>query len=235
MRSGEASRVVGLARALALSWSAVALAGTAHLAAGGMAPGLAASLCVGAVLTIVGMPLCSSAFRLTRHGPMLLVQQLVTHVVLSQTSSGHGAPVRPTAQLAAAIDNGHAAHTSTAQMQHVGTSAEVAMSGHALTPSPTMALAHVIAALVVAALLSQAESDWTALRSVTHARARTAQSLRVLAAQFTAIPALSAFSALQRPLRPLRADAGSPPLTPLADLWRSPAPCRRGPPRPCAA
>lgn len=235
MTSGKPRRAAGLARALALSWSAVTLAGLAHLAAGGMAPGVSVSLAVGAVLTILGMPLCNNAFRITLHGPMLLVQQLMTHLVLSQTSSGHGAPVRPTAQLAAAIDNGHAAHSATAPMQHMGTSADVAMSGHALIPSPTMGLAHVIAALVVAVLLSRAESDWTDLRSVTHARARTAQCLRVLAAQVTNIPVLNACSALQPTLRPLHADAGSTPPPALMDLWRSPAPCRRGPPLPCAA
>ncbi|MFC7485964.1 hypothetical protein ACOCJ7_05500 [Knoellia sp. CPCC 206453] len=233
MTSGEPSRATGIARALTLSWFAGALAGAAHLAAGGTPPGLTASLVVGAFLTIAGMPLCRSAFRLTRHGPMLLVQQFVTHAALSQMSSNHSAPVRPTAQLAAALDNGHAVHASVAHLQHAASTSSVMASGHMLMPSPMMIVAHLCSAVLVAALLTQAESGWVGLRALQRGQEWAAQRLVVLLARLS-IPVLTA---LNPPLPVLRGhdESGSAPPPALADLWRSPAPCRRGPPRPCAA
>lgn len=234
MTSGDPSRVAGAARALVLSWFAVALAGAAHLAAGGSAPGITSSLAVGAFLTIVGMPLCSNAFRLTRHGPLLLVQQLLTHVALALTSAGHGTPVRPTAQLAAALDNGHALHASTTHLQHAGASSHAMASGHALMPSPLMAMAHLCAALAVATLLMQAEAGWSAVSALARGGVETVSKLRTLVVRLAKTVVLTDLPALLSRI-PSRADVGSAPPPALADLWRSPAPCRRGPPRPCAA
>lgn len=234
MTSGERSRAGGFARALTLSWFAVALAAMAHLAAGGTAPGVATSLVVGASLTFVSMPLCRSAFRLTTHGPMLLLQQLVTHVSLSLTSSGHGATVRPTPQLAAALDGGHTLHGSAVHLQHVGASSHAAASSHALMPSPFMAVTHVCAALAIAVLLARAESGWVTVKALVRGHAWTAHGIRALIARLAKTPVLTDLPALLLQ-RPARADAGSTPPPALMDLWRSPAPCRRGPPLPCAA
>lgn len=234
MTSGERSRAGGFARALTLSWFAVALAALAHVAAGGTAPGITTCLVVGALLTIVSMRLCRNAFRLTTHGPMLLLQQLVTHVSLSLTSSGHGATVRPTPQLAAALDSGHTLHGSAVHLQHVGASSHAAASSHALMPSPFMAVTHVCAALAIAVLLARAESGWVAVKALVRGQVWTAQSLHALIARLAKTPVLNQLSALLLQ-RPSRADAGSTPPPALMDLWRSPAPCRRGPPLPCAA
>ncbi|WP_353951482.1 hypothetical protein V6K52_17890 [Knoellia sp. S7-12] len=234
MTSAEPDRATEVVRALALSWFAVSLAALAHLAAGGTAPGVASCLAVGAFLTIVSMPLCRNAFRLTRHGPLLLVQQLVTHAVLSLTSPGHGAPVRPTAQLAGALGNGHAIHPAAGNRQHVAASSHAVESGHALMPSPTMVVAHLCAAVLVAALLTRAESGWAGVRALQHGHARAIPRFAALVTQLASVPVAFDLAALLRRL-PRPGDSGSAPPPAMLDLWRSPAPCRRGPPRPCAA
>jgi len=181
------------------------------------------------------MPLCRSAFRLTWGAPVLVAQQLVTHVVLSLTSSGQHAPVRPTAQLAAVLGNEHVTHSSATHLQSAALmSGNAAMSGHSLVPSPLMAAAHLCAAVLVAALLTQAEAGWAGVRALLRGREWSGRQLAALATRLAFAPVLIDLPTLQGRL-PHPRDLGSDPPPALTDLWRSPAPCRRGPPRPCAA
>lgn len=230
---------MGLFRAASLSWFAVALAVLAHLTAGGGAPSVALLAVLGLLLTLCGMPLCRNAFRLALHGPILLGLQLVTHAGLS-LGAGHGAPVHPTAQLALALGNPHAGHPGGeihASAGHLGSSAGTMTMGgasHGLLPSPLMLGAHLAAALVVAAVLARAESGWDAIRAIVRGRT-VAQHILITFIARAMLAAVPNHAATPVARRVVRDGAAFPRARSLRDLWRSPAPCRRGPPLPSAA
>lgn len=223
--------VAGIARAFALSWMAVTLSTVAHLFAGGAAPPITTSLAVGFLLAVVGLPFCRNTFRLSTAGPLLLAQQLLVHVALGFSAMRHGSAVRPTGRLATSLEDPHAAHLSGSSAAPTGGGDHATMAGHALLPSSDMLLAHTAAAVLVALVLTPAEGDLRRLLDLTRARAwvrlRLGTLLAVLSiARILTVDTRTLLRALLRGTSP-----DHPPARARSTgLWRSPAPCRRGPP-----
>ncbi len=230
MTSRPKHSVAGIGRAFALSWLAVTLSTVAHLCAGGAAPPVPTSLAVGFALALVGLPFCRSAFRLSTAGPLLLVQQLLVHLTLGIMGTGHGA-TRPTGRLAASLEDPHAAHPSPSHGAPTGSGEHATTAGHALLPSPDMLVAHVAAAVLVSLLLAFAEGDLRRLLDLTRTRTRVGLTLASLLAPLATGLSLTVDTrALLRALLRDTAPEDLPAPVRSRDLWRSPAPCRRGPP-----
>lgn len=235
MRRASPDPGSGVLRAAVLSWLAVTLSAIAHLVSGGVGVAPTSMLFLALALVAVGTPLSRNAFRLSQAAPVLVGQQLAAHVVFSLSGSHHG-QVRPTARLAAALDNPHATHPAGAPTP--GSAGSLTTSGAAssgmsgLLPSPGMLAAHLVAAVVIAAALASAERGSTELLLLHRGRSWLRLFLTDLGAYAAAFRALSLTGtsvAEAVRTRRLAATVRSVP-TVAADVWRAPVPRRRGPP-----
>lgn len=153
----NASRAAGLTRAVALSWLAVAVSTGAHLIAHGEHPSVPAIAAIHGVVAFFLLPVSLAPFSLVRTFLTVFVAQAGVHVGLTWAAVGETTGSVPLPHLAE-----HAGHSSPA---HVATAAGAGMSGHpmgsSVLPTPSMAVAHLVAALVLAVLLTRVERAGT--------------------------------------------------------------------------
>ncbi len=228
--SAPSDRPAQSARALVLALVASGAATVAHAVGGGHL--VSATSAVVATLVLAGL-----ALPFVRHEPttgrtvtLLALLQVGGHVVHSLAALVGGP-----ATTSVAAGHAHGAHATGAltpatggQQAHAGHGPDAAVGVAGLLPSPVMLLAHVVAAVAVGSLLVAAERSWrVTARLLAVAVGQVAGALRrVLAVAAVLAGALSA-------------DAGAPTratTSPLArrrprDVWCSPSPARRGPPR----
>lgn len=155
----NASRAAGLTRAVALSWLAVAISTGAHLIAHGEHPSMQAIAAIHGVVAFFLLPVSLAPFSLVRTFLTVFVAQAGVHIGLTLAAAGEATGSIPLPHLAE-----HAGHSSPAPVATATATAAGAgagMSGHAMgssvLPTPSMAVAHLVAALVLAVLLTRVE------------------------------------------------------------------------------
>jgi hypothetical protein len=216
----NASRGAGLTRALALSWLVVAVSTGAHVVAHGAAPSVPAIAAIHGVVAFLLLPVSLAPFSLVRTFVAAFLAQGVVHVGLTLAAAlGEATGSGALPHLAE-----HAGHGSATHMAVV---ASAGMPGHAVggsvLPTPGMAAAHLVAALVLAVLLTRVEHAVT----VCFVLSRPVRRAVVAAVLF----AWSGLRPVARPGRPALAwgwEAAG-----LRDLWLSRCAAPRGPPGMC--
>ncbi|RKT80085.1 hypothetical protein DFJ68_3564 [Terracoccus luteus] len=226
-RSDQPTRSAQSARALVLALVASGAATVAHAVGGGHL--VSATSAVVATLVLAGL-----ALPFVRHEPttgrtvtLLALLQVGGHVVHSLAALVGGPATT-------SVTGGHAhgadasALSSATTGQHAGHGSEAAVGVAGLLPSPVMLLAHVLAAVAVGSLLAAAERSWRLTsRLLAVAVGHVAGALeRVAAAAALLAGVLSADAGA-----PARATSAPPARRRPHDVWCSPSPARRGPPR----
>jgi hypothetical protein len=231
----ESGSVMRLARSSTLAWLAVTASSLAHVAASGHRAGGLHTMGVVAVLAVAATPLTGRRMSWRRSAGLLLVLQVLVHLSHTVAALAAAPDVRPTPQLAVALDGGHshatAWATSGAGPVHAHAAGVEAASWGDLVPSLPMLGAHLAVAFLIGWLLSRGEQSWWTARGVGEVPVRLircwvrcglcARTIAILA-RSAADP--SSWRVLDRALRwvgDLRPD----------DVWRAPSAVRRGPPQ----
>ncbi|WP_407319102.1 hypothetical protein UQW22_01665 [Isoptericola halotolerans] len=146
-------------RALLVGGTSLAMATAAHAAAGGGAPrsALAVAVLVASVVP-VAVALGRGALTLPRLLPVLGLLQALLHAELAvlATHGTHGVPSPGAGAGAAAVTAGHAAHgVDPVALAHLDATAAAAGGGHG--GGTLMAVAHVVAVALVAAVLASGD------------------------------------------------------------------------------
>ncbi len=216
------ARAAGVARAVALAALAVSTAASGHLLAGGHRPSWWVTAVVLVVVAVLLLPTTTRAFSLTRTTPTLLAAQLAVHLGLTLLGTG---PAATTARTTSQVPSGHGSHGTGAGAALVDASGFTHTGGHSssLLPGPEMALAHLVAAALLAVLLARTE---TSLRSLVAfacwAGVRVAGFLRRLVPPAGSLAGHPAGPGMPRGARPAAA--------PVRSVWQTATPARRGPP-----
>lgn len=189
-------RALRLLRGAVVTGTAVALASTAHLAAGGDAPGLAGLLIAFVLGTALGTALLSRArLTLVRTAAVIVVGQWVFHTVFAW-GSVTPTPVAPTAP------DAHA-HDAVSPLSF-SLSAPDALHEHGAT---TMLLAHVVAGLLSLAVLL---AEQRLLDRVVAVARRAVARVLEFGSSAVVLPILPRVSAVCAQRRPRVAPACSP-------------------------
>ncbi|MBC9820834.1 hypothetical protein [Terrabacter sp. MAHUQ-38] len=217
-------------RALVLAIVASGGATVAHAVGGGH---LASGTSVGvgtALLTGATLPFVRRHLSVARSTLLLTALQVAAHVAhgLSAMAAGAhvhggqptGAPVLPTHEAHGIRPLGH---IETVARAHDATTTPLAD----LLPSPTMLLAHVVAAVVLGLLLARGERSWAAACALlAPLTAATASLVRALVHRATALGAALGTVTPRRRVPLPTAREGCVPV----DVWHARTPVRRGPP-----
>jgi hypothetical protein len=216
-------------RALVLALVASGGATVAHAVGGGhLVPG-AGVVVATALLTGVSLPFVRSGLTAVRSAVLLAALQAAAHLVHGLAAMAAGSPVHGTG-----TGPSHAAH-GIRPLGRIETGAGTTDAGGAvatsaltdLLPTPTMLLAHVVAAVAVGVLLTRSEQSWWVACALATALAAGLVRLarRLGAGAVTLWQAIAATGVRLRGPHPRASTARVP-----ADVWRARIPVRRGPP-----
>jgi len=217
-------------RALVLALLATGGATVAHgLGGGHLVPGAGVLVAI-ALLTGATLPFVRSGLTVLRSAVLLAALQVAAHVVHELAALAVGSAVHGTA-----AGPSHAAH-GIRPLGRIDTGAgtagdrgAVATSALAdLLPTPTMLLAHVVAAITVGVLLTRSEESWR----VACVLIGVLGQVMTRAVRAVADHALALWHSLATTGAGLGALRSQQPLdlhVP-ADVWRARTPVRRGPP-----
>ena len=214
-------------RALVLAVVASGGATTAHALGGGHLVSGAGVAVATALLTGATLPFVRTRPSAGRSVVLLAALQVAAHVVHGLSALAAGRPV----QGATGTGPSHAAH-GIRPLGRIETGIAVAdPSAHGaladLLPTPTMLLAHVVAAVAVGVLLTRGEQSWWVACALVTALAVGLTGLaRSLTARHVAL--WQAIAAVRASLPVPRAQPSDRPVP--ADVWRARTPVRRGPP-----
>ncbi|WP_323096187.1 hypothetical protein [Intrasporangium sp. YIM S08009] len=219
MPTGETSQRVQLLRAVVLASVASVTATVAHAAAGGHVASGPAVLVAVALLTGAALPLVRTRPGRARTAALLAGLQVSAHVV-------HGVSGLLAGSASGRVPGGHAHHGHGALDASVVGAATASLPLADLLPSPGMVLAHLVAAVVVGAVLARGEASWWSAAALADLLARRvgrvlARLLATVAVPVTHVP---------RRVTHVGRDAHRSPARSLRDVWRSGVPGHRGPP-----
>jgi hypothetical protein len=218
-------------RALVLATVASGAATLAHAVGGGHLVSGTGVLVGTALLTGATLPFVRSGLSAVRAAVLLGSLQVAAHVVHGLSAMAAGAPVHG----GGATVPSHAAH-GIRPLGRIDTGAGTAdargaVATSALTdllPTPTMLLAHVVAAVAVGVVLARGEQSWRVACALL-AVVGVAMTRVVRALTHGALALWRAVTESRASLAGLACTPPSEGIVP-TDVWRAGAPVRRGPP-----